>query len=272
MQELIRPNLQPVFSSIELFNCRKAKTFLIVRTTYSRLDKLSPDGATSPPVSCGTPAEMPEQLCLLSRLYTNVGASLSGGFVVPVSGSYSGSSQQQQQHRQSSASSMFLPPQSLSGSSGMMMPPPPSSRSGSNSTNSGSSSRHAGMMPAPPSKARLTVLQEEKKRAAMQRALEQQEREQRAKAAQDYYATPGLFQAPERVSAEEAGQVAQVLGTFSDAKSVINSKTSCIGIEYQPPTPAPSLHHHIIGEWLLGALTTLLCYFHFTVLYSSACR
>jgi hypothetical protein len=38
---------------------------------------------------------------------------------------------------------------------------------------------------------RPTVRQEEKKRAAMQRAQEHQEREQRAKAAQDYYATPG---------------------------------------------------------------------------------
>ncbi len=36
----------------------------------------------------------------------------------------------------------------------------------------------------------------------------------------------GLFEAPERVSTEDAGQVAQVLGMFSDAQSVINSQTS----------------------------------------------
>jgi hypothetical protein len=65
---------------------------------------------------------------------------------------------------------------------------------------------------------------------------------------QDLFATPGLFREPERVSDEDAGQVAQVLGMFSDAHNLINSKTSCIGIEYQPPTPAPSLHHHLIGK------------------------
>lgn len=103
-------------------------------------------------------------------------------------------------------------------------------------------------MPAPQNKNRTTLLQEEKRRAAMQRAQEQHEREQRAKAAQDLFSTPGLFSAPERVSDEDAGQVAQVLGMFSDAHSVINSKGSCIGIEYQPPTPAPSMQHHIIGK------------------------
>jgi hypothetical protein len=40
------------------------------------------------------------------------------------------------------------------------------------------------------------------------------------------FAAPGLFEAPERVSTEDAGQVAQVLGMFSDAQSVINSQTS----------------------------------------------
>ncbi len=38
--------------------------------------------------------------------------------------------------------------------------------------------------------------------------------------------------------------VKQVLG---DYKTVINSQSSCIGIEYQPMTPAPNLQHHVIG-------------------------
>jgi hypothetical protein len=39
---------------------------------------------------------------------------------------------------------------------------------------------------------------------------------------------------------------------FSDARNLIDSKTSFVGIEYQPPTPAPSLHHHIIGMNILA--------------------
>ena len=38
----------------------------------------------------------------------------------------------------------------------------------------------------------------------------------------------------------------RVLGPIEDAHKIIN-KTSCFGVDYQPPTPAPS-QHHLIGE------------------------
>ena len=39
----------------------------------------------------------------------------------------------------------------------------------------------------------------------------------------------------------------QILGSFSCVQQLINSQSSCIGIDYQPPTPAPNHHSHIIG-------------------------
>jgi hypothetical protein len=42
-------------------------------------------------------------------------------------------------------------------------------------------------------------------------------------------------------------QVANVLGDYSNAQRIINSQSSCIGIDYQPPTPAP-IQHVIGGE------------------------
>lgn len=39
--------------------------------------------------------------------------------------------------------------------------------------------------------------------------------------------------------------MASVLGDYSDAKRIINSRSSCIGIDYLPPTPAPV--QHVIG-------------------------
>ena len=38
----------------------------------------------------------------------------------------------------------------------------------------------------------------------------------------------------------------RVLGPIEDAHRIIN-KTSCFGVDYQPPTPAPA-QHHVIGE------------------------
>ena len=38
----------------------------------------------------------------------------------------------------------------------------------------------------------------------------------------------------------------RVLGPIEDAHKIIN-KTSCFGVDYQPPTPAPT-QHHLIGE------------------------
>jgi hypothetical protein len=38
-----------------------------------------------------------------------------------------------------------------------------------------------------------------------------------------------------------------VLGNFSNAQRIITGKTSCIGIDYQPQTPAPA-QQHIIGD------------------------
>ena len=43
------------FSAVEVVTCSQTKKFSILITTYSRLDKLSPDDATLPPVSCRTP-------------------------------------------------------------------------------------------------------------------------------------------------------------------------------------------------------------------------
>ena len=37
-----------------------------------------------------------------------------------------------------------------------------------------------------------------------------------------------------------------MLGPIEDAHRIIN-KTSCFGVDYQPPTPAPA-QHHVIGE------------------------
>jgi hypothetical protein len=41
----------------------------------------------------------------------------------------------------------------------------------------------------------------------------------------------------------------RVLGDHKNAISMISSKSSCVGVDYQPPTPAPAQHH---GEcvWL----------------------
>ena len=47
------------FSAVELVMCNEAKNFSILRTTYSRMDKLSPDDATLHPVSCRTPPFLP---------------------------------------------------------------------------------------------------------------------------------------------------------------------------------------------------------------------
>ena len=43
------------FSALELVICSKLKTFRSLRTTYSCLDKLSPDVAALLPVSCRIP-------------------------------------------------------------------------------------------------------------------------------------------------------------------------------------------------------------------------
>ena len=52
-------SLSRVFSAVELVICNEAKIFHCLRTTYSCLDKLSPDDATLPPISCRTPRPDP---------------------------------------------------------------------------------------------------------------------------------------------------------------------------------------------------------------------
>ena len=93
----------------------------------------------------------------------------------------------------------------------------------------------------------LTFFQEEKKKAAEARRKEDEERQQAAKARQDLFASPSLFERPKKVSntEEDHDAVAQVLGSFHKAQHIMHSHGSCIGVDYQPPTPAPV--SHIIG-------------------------
>ncbi|CAB4068645.1 unnamed protein product [Lepeophtheirus salmonis] len=88
----------------------------------------------------------------------------------------------------------------------------------------------------------ILTAKREKKAAAASRRQEQQLRE----AAKDdlYEAGPGLFDCPQKVQADPQSQIVnQVLGRFET--TVINTP-SCIGIDYQPQTPAPA--QHLIGE------------------------
>ena len=55
------------FSAVELVICNEAKIFRSLRTTYSRLNKLSPDDATLPPVSCRTPQHLSQNLTNLNK-------------------------------------------------------------------------------------------------------------------------------------------------------------------------------------------------------------
>lgn len=101
------------------------------------------------------------------------------------------------------------------------------------------------MLP-PKVSSRKILLQEEKKRAADARRRIEEERQREAKATQDFFASPSLFEKPKKINSEDSTQVAQVLGNFNNAQRIINSRNSCIGIDYQPPTPAPI--QHVIGE------------------------
>merc|ERR1719400_177025 len=53
-----------------------------------------------------------------------------------------------------------------------------------------------------------------------------------------------LFSGPRKTDGHT--DVERVLGPIEDAHKIIN-KTSCFGVDYQPPTPAPA-QHHLIGE------------------------
>eukprot|EP00095_Tigriopus_kingsejongensis_P009814 maker-scaffold239_size242058-snap-gene-1.21 protein:Tk09814 transcript:maker-scaffold239_size242058-snap-gene-1.21-mRNA-1 annotation:"hypothetical protein AaeL_AAEL006680" len=102
--------------------------------------------------------------------------------------------------------------------------------------------------PTQATQARRQEIAQERKQAALQRRQEHLERQKREQQMNDP-PTGDLFARPERVKHDDttAQQASQVLGNFSSVQRIINSQSSCIGIDYQPPTPAPS-QHHIIGD------------------------
>ena len=73
---MIGPSLEPDLSAIDVVICSQAKKFSILITTYSRLDKLSPDDATLPPVSCRTPRLNPHLCQPLAPKFCLQGSSL----------------------------------------------------------------------------------------------------------------------------------------------------------------------------------------------------
>ena len=148
---------------------------------------------------------------------------------------------------------------SMASSRGNMAPP-------SNNTIRTNSSSNNSMMPPPPRstsnmlppsaiprvgpgvKDRRTELQRKKDEAFLQRKRERENLE-RTKMEQEMY-SKALFDAPVKTTddSDDSRQVADILGDHSDVANIINSSTvSCIGIDYQPPTPATPANHHIIG-------------------------
>ena len=149
----------------------------------------------------------------------------------------------------------------MSSSRGNMAPPPQNAniiRTSSSSNNS--------LMPPPRSacsnmlpplsipsarggvKDRRTELQRKKDEAFLQRKRERENLE-RTKMEQEMY-SKALFDAPVKTAnnSDDSRQVANILGDHSDVAQIItNSTVSCIGIDYQPPTPATPANHHIIG-------------------------
>ena len=135
---------------------------------------------------------------------------------------------------------------------------PPTSNNLSRSSNNSSSMpppRGAGNGMLPPSlipsrgvKDRRSELQRKRDEAFLQRKRERESLE-RTKMEEERY-SKALFDAPvkETSTTDDSRQVADILGDHSDVAQIINSSTvSCIGIDYQPPTPAASTNHHIIG-------------------------
>jgi hypothetical protein len=98
------------------------------------------------------------------------------------------------------------------------------------------------------SKDRASVLQEKKHADFLKRKRERENME-RTKMEEAMYSR-ALFDAPVKTTntSDDSRQVANILGDHSDVAQIINSSTvSCIGIDYQPPTPATPANHHIIG-------------------------
>lgn len=115
----------------------------------------------------------------------------------------------------------------------------------------GPSASGGGLLMLPPGgggmpTSRSAVLLKERDKQAEKRRKAEEERQQVAKANQEFYTSSGLFERPKKISVPEHDQVAQVLGRFDNAQRIINSHSSCIGVDYAPPTPAPV--QHIIGE------------------------
>ena len=129
----------------------------------------------------------------------------------------------------SSSSNIGMPPPRSSSNS--MLPPAliPSARGGTND--------------------RQSELKRKRDEAFLQRKREREKLE-RTKLEEERY-SKALFDAPVKATdtSEDSMQVSNILGDHRDVHNIINnSSVSCIGIDYQPPTPATPYQHIIGGE------------------------
>ena len=146
---------------------------------------------------------------------------------------------------------------SLSNSRSNMMPPSSNSLSRSSSSSLMAPPRSAGNSMLPPLaiplarggvKDRRSELQRKRDEDFAQRKRQRENLERKEIEAEKY--SKALFDAPVKTTntSDDSRQVANILGDHSDVAQIINSSTvSCIGIDYQPPTPATPSNHHIIG-------------------------
>ena len=146
---------------------------------------------------------------------------------------------------------------SMSNSRSNMMPPSSSSLSRSSSSSLMAPPRSAGNSMLPPLaiplarggvKDRRSELQRKRDEDFAQRKRQRENLERKEIEAEKY--SKALFDAPVKTTntSDDSRQVANILGDHSDVAQIINSSTvSCIGIDYQPPTPATPSNHHIIG-------------------------
>ena len=136
-----------------------------------------------------------------------------------------------------------------------MAPPSSSSMNRSSSNNTMAPPRSSSNNMLPPSmipsarggKDRQSELEKRKREAFLQRKRERENLE-RTKLEEERY-SKALFDAPiKEANTEDSMQVSNILGDHRDVHKIINNSTvSCIGIDYQPPTPATP-YQHIIGE------------------------
>ena len=144
-----------------------------------------------------------------------------------------------------SSRTSMAPPSSSSmnrGSSNNAMPPPRSSSS---------SMLPPSMIPSVRGgiKDRQSELRRKRDEEFLKRKRERENLE-RTKLEEERY-SKALFDAPikETVQDEDSMQVANILGDHKEVHNIINTGTvSCIGIDYQPPTPAAPYQHIIGGE------------------------